>query len=287
MAYGRRGRRIAGNRRRTKRSYIRKKYYAARGRPVRLIGGGANYVARRGFRYGGTNRRQASYTAISRFIPFTRLCRFVYCETIALNPGANPSGSTTDYLHPMQVNDPLNHDDSVHQPAQYEDAMDLYDTAIVQGCKTTIRRVKVHDTSHSIYWTAVIDDLTYEKYSLNSKTYDEIEMMAGVPALKYAGDSTASRPGFNKGNFKRINFSPKKFFRISKAQLNKRGADTGTVLQPYSCGKLYTQKGDKVYSPVIKIVATAPNISTTDPSTIYLNVKMEFICLLVNANETV
>lgn len=164
-----------------------------------------------------------TYPAISRFLPFTQLCRFVYTETVSINPAANPSGSTEKLIYPMQVNDPLNHDDSVHQPAQWSEALDHYQYGTVQSCKATFRRVLDGSNASYCYWGAAIDETTYPKYDFVGMSHDELTMMAGVPHMKFSAATGAFNPGTNKGAMLVKYFKPTKFYRTTKKELNKKG----------------------------------------------------------------
>lgn len=227
----------------------------------------------------------ARTTFVGRFMPFKQLCRFVYCETITSNSTANPTGSVETLIYPQFIVDPLNHGDYTHAPAQYVEAMTHYKYCTVQGAKITVRRMiqAIGATTTSGYWGLVRDNASNPKYDLTGLTYDDIEMMAGVPSLKLAANNTHVSPGFSKGNFATISHSAKKFFGITKKQLNKPTdiEDDNIGNRRYSCSDSYAASGYiNTRKPVIKLVHVPPNLSTHDSQPEYFQIKIEFIALL-------
>jgi len=278
MAYGRRKR--YANRRRV----IRKKRY---GRAKTFIGGRATQrrMQRVPAPRGPTFRtmRFPTYTFLSRFMPMRQLCRFVYVRTISLDPGAGANTSVEEKFYPHHICDPFDTGTNTAGPAQYQEAMSHYQFCTVQGCKITIRRmVNAATTSPTLsYWTAVMDNEEYPKYDLTSVNLDEIEMMAGVPALRSSGNyESNARAGFNKGNYKVVKYSAKKFFRTSKTDLNKIGGTTGIDNPKYASTGSFSQIGHYVKKPVIKLVVCPPNIGSPDAMAQTFQIKMEFIALL-------
>jgi len=271
-------------RRHVKRLKTRSAY--ARRRPRAFYGGSG-----RGFRttpWRGGRRTIVgygrTYPAISRFLPFTNLCRFVYTETISINPSANPTGSAQKLLYPMHISDPLLHSDNVHAPAQFDEAMTYYKYCIVQSCKTTVRRVTDAAVQSYCYWGMVIDEVNFPKYDVTDRTHDELSMMAGLPRLRYSGSTTNFKPGVNGGNVMTKYFKPTKFFRITKAQLNQKcnnDSDDGAFQESGD----YQYHGNKTAVPLIKLFAVSANIGTHDPGLIYFQVRMEFICKLTRREE--
>jgi len=258
------------------------RWYAKRKR--NQIGWKKRKVAYRKRRRVGPLRRSGRLSsrrvAIGRFLPFKKVVRMRYCETVDLNPAANPDGSVEKLIYPQQVSDPLDHNDNDHQPYQYDQAMTYYDRATVIGAKVRARLIPYTNDGVPVYWGMTLDHTTDPRLDLTGHDHDELQMMHGVPRLNCANYlHTKGNQGYTKGLNKFIRFAPKKFFKDNN--LLKADSNSGTYSK-YSCGAAYGSAGSLVDEPVIKLFAAGPNIGAADAPHTYFQITIDFIVVLTH-----
>jgi len=223
-----------------------------------------------------SNRR----VAIGRFLPFKKTVRMRYCETITLNPTANPTGSVEKLIYPQLVCDPLNHGDSNHQPYQYDEAMTYYDRATVIGAKVRARVVPYTNESTPIYWGMTTDHSTDPKLDLTGMDHDELQMMHGVPRMSLVQSTHyRGRQGYDKGFNRVIKYKPTKFFHDKNMM---QASEAVPTYGKYSCGKLFNETGALTDEPIIKLFCSGPNIAELDAAEIYFQVTIDFIVVLTH-----
>lgn len=230
-------------------------------------------------------QRRTPRSVLPRFLPAVQLVKMVHSHTLSLDATANPTGSVQSKIYPMMPSDPFGAGNNDNQPLQWSQAFNYYHRGIVQGAKITFRRVLVSSQSAVTggFWNAVIDDEDFPKYDMESTDMDTLMMLPGIPKMKYTGDASTVGPGFNPGNFKVVKFSPRKFYKISKTELNKKTPSSDTT--GYWVGEAHDNHSVRVTKPVVKLFYVGPTVSTQNPSAQYWNVKIEYIMLLLRKNE--
>jgi len=185
--------------------------------------------------------------------PLTQIVEFKLTEEITLTPGSGTSDEDKT-THMAQVCDPFNHDDNTHQCNQWDAAVGAsgpYQLATVMSSTANIRRLNTTGTAQTPgYWSAYLQDQTDEKFQTSSVSLATIQGEDGLAKPNYAKGLNDGHPGFNKGNFKKVTYNCKKFFK-EKNPYSKVSDDL------YACGPNFDSatNGSEIAKPVCYIYA--------------------------------
>jgi len=262
-----------------KRSYAKKSVYGRRK-------GGVAKRRRFTIKSRRTRPRVGNKTVKRTYLPLTQICSFKRTEEMTVTVTENGLVvKATRVMKPMQVNDPFDHNDNLHQCSQWDLAMANYGKATVLSSTCSIR--KVEDTkapAMPIYWGAYTDNCEDPKFHMLGKSMAQVMSITGIakPALSGTGSVKAGQ-GYNKGNFKKISFIPSKYYRIASTDLLKTNTTsnigTAVTTNQYTCGADYTHIGASISSPSIYLYACAPTTCAESSSATFL-VTMEYKVLL-------